>query len=244
MKPVRILLFYGIAIGLSYLFRINPPAWYTDLELGGGLTVFKYLAEGLGPAIGALIIIFIFRPKREITFFGTSRLKSIGMILLPLVLFTGIGIENTLELNAHYYGFLVGLFSIGYVILEELGWRGYLLDELKAEKLNPITRSVIIGVLWYIWHLNFSISSSNISEHLSFLGILIFASWGFEKITDTTKSVLSVACFHLLGSIMSYNLLLKGGFTDNQRWIIFGICLVVWIYVVSTWDKQRTSANQ
>ncbi len=243
-KLSRILLFYAIAIVLSYFFRINPPSWYTDLKFRGGFTIFKYMAEGLGPAVGALVVIFLFKPKRDITFFGTSKVRSIGMALLPLVLFTAVGMPNKLGLNAHYYGFIVGAMSIAYVILEELGWRGYLLDELKTAALTPFTRALIIGFMWYLWHLNFSFTSETISEHLIFLGVLIFASWGFEKITDTTKSVLSVACFHLLGSIMSYNALLQGGFSGNQRWIVFSICLVIWVYTVSTWGKAMPALEK
>lgn len=238
MKWTRIAVFYAIALVLSYLFRVNPPEWYSTIEWSNGLTIFKYLAEGLGPFLGAAIVFLVFKPKREITFFGTSKIKSCVMAALPLVLFTTIGIENTANLNAHYYGFLVGLMSLLYVILEEYGWRGYLLDELKTTPMTPLIRAVVIGVLWYIWHLNFNITSQNAGEHLIFLGALIFASWGFEKITDTTKSILSVACFHLLGSILSYNVLLQGGLSDSQRWIVFGICLVFWIYMVSNWDKK------
>lgn len=237
MNWIRLVLFFGIAVLFSYIFRVYPPQWYTDLEFGGGLTIFKYLAEGLGPFLGALIVITLFKPKRTITVFGTSTLKSMLMVSLPLILFTAIGLDNKEGLNPHYYGFLVGLLSLVYVFLEEFGWRGYLLDELKTGALTPLWRAVIIGGLWYIWHLNFNITSQNIGEHATFLGVLIFASWGFEKITDTTKSVLSVACFHLLGSILSYNPLLQNGFSNNQRWVIFGSCLVFWIYMVSTWDK-------
>lgn len=88
--------------------------------------------------------------------------------------------------------------------------------------------------------LNFNINTENFTQHLLFLGMLIFASWGFEKIMDETQSVLSVACFHLLGSIMSYNALLQGGFSENQRLLVFGVCLVTWIYFVSNWNKNNT----
>ncbi|KOA19307.1 CAAX amino terminal protease self- immunity [Clostridium homopropionicum DSM 5847] len=35
---------------------------------------------------------------------------------------------------------------------EELGWRGYALDRL-LQKLNPLTSSIILGIVWTFWHL-------------------------------------------------------------------------------------------
>jgi membrane protease YdiL (CAAX protease family) len=35
---------------------------------------------------------------------------------------------------------------------EELGWRGFLLPELQ-NKFSAITSSLIIGVIWYCWHI-------------------------------------------------------------------------------------------
>ena len=38
---------------------------------------------------------------------------------------------------------------------EEIGWRGFLLPNLQ-KKYTPFTSSVIVGILWGIWHLNFT----------------------------------------------------------------------------------------
>jgi membrane protease YdiL (CAAX protease family) len=37
------------------------------------------------------------------------------------------------------------------LIPEELGWRGYLLDKLQMQ-MNPLTSSIIMGVIWCFWH--------------------------------------------------------------------------------------------
>jgi membrane protease YdiL (CAAX protease family) len=52
------------------------------------------------------------------------------MIALPILLFTIFGANNNLDLNRHYYGFIIGLSLALYGICEEYGWRGYLQNEL------------------------------------------------------------------------------------------------------------------
>jgi hypothetical protein len=51
--------------------------------------------------------------------------------------------------NAYIYGVTLNtLFAVG----EEVGWRGFLLDELESISPNLIKNIVIIGVIWGIWH--------------------------------------------------------------------------------------------
>lgn len=38
-------------------------------------------------------------------------------------------------------------------IFEELAWRGYLTPRLDAAKVHPILNHVIVGVIWWSWHL-------------------------------------------------------------------------------------------
>ncbi|MEZ4755544.1 MAG: CPBP family glutamic-type intramembrane protease [Flavobacteriales bacterium] len=238
--PGRIALFYGIAVTCSWYFRIHDPAWYRTLELPYGLTPFKYLLEGLGPTLGALLVIVLFRPKQNVSLFGTSRKWSLMMAALPVLLLTLVGIDASHEGgNAHVNGLTVGLLSVGYVVLEEFGWRGYLLDEVRGLGNTSVRgRALLIGMLWYIWHLT-PMNAAGIGDHLTFLAMLVFASWGFEKITDTTGSVISVACFHLLGSLLSTNQLIQNGLSSTWRLAIFGICLVAWISMVSKWPGRQ-----
>ena len=179
-RLLRLVIFYAIALAGSFAFRFNPPDWYTQLTLPYGLTMVKHLGEGIGPIIGMLVMVYFFRCKFNTSFLGSNSMRSTLYISIPLAGIILVGIENEEELNRHYYGGIAALVSLAYVVFEEAGWRGYLLPEMKHFKLNPWLRSAFIGLLWYVWHLNFT--QGAFADHIIFLGVLIFASWGLERI--------------------------------------------------------------
>ncbi len=49
--------------------------------------------------------------------------------------------------------FLAGAFLEEGGTLEELGWRGFALPHLLGRGLNPLKASLVIAVMWLIWHL-------------------------------------------------------------------------------------------
>ncbi|MBK9146582.1 MAG: CPBP family intramembrane metalloprotease [Flavobacteriales bacterium] len=236
---LRIAVFFGIALVCSWYFRIHGPTWYTALTLPAGLTSLKHLLEGVGPLLGALVVLTLFQPPGRVTLFGSSRRWSLLMAVVPVVLFAMVGVDDPAgQQDSHVHGAIIGMVSMGYVLFEEFGWRGYLLDEVRGMGIGGIwVRALIVGLLWYAWHLT-PFSAASIGEHMVFLGLLIFGSWGFERITDTTGSVISVACFHLLGSLVSTNALIQNGMSGTNRLIVFGICLVIWITMVSKWPGR------
>uniref|UniRef100_UPI0038737CAB CPBP family intramembrane glutamic endopeptidase n=1 Tax=Wolbachia endosymbiont (group A) of Andrena haemorrhoa TaxID=2953976 RepID=UPI0038737CAB len=36
---------------------------------------------------------------------------------------------------------------------EEIGWRGYLLKNLKSKISNFYIRAIIVGIIWSVWHI-------------------------------------------------------------------------------------------
>ena len=234
---VRIAIYYSIAIVLSVLFRLELFDWQDKWTLPLGFTIIlKSILEASGPFIGALLVLKIAKKKSQITLYGTQVIKSSLMIALPIFLFTVFGANNNLNLNRHYYGFIIGLSITLYGVMEEYGWRGFLQNELI--ELKPFQKSIIIGVLWYVWHLTFLSKETDVVNELKFLSILIFASWGIGAIAEKTKSIIASACFHILGNIISLSPLISDAYDKQTRYIIFGICLVSWFIMVNVWDKK------
>ncbi|MFT4850005.1 MAG: membrane protease YdiL (CAAX protease family), partial [Sediminicola sp.] len=153
----RIGLFLLIAITISNIFRFDIFDLKPELEqLPTWIFILtSVLLEGSGVIIGALIVLPLLKRDREIeiSLFGTSKSKSLLMAIIPILILGVIGVENEFEMDSHLYGFIAITGTLIYCIMEEYGWRGYLQEELKIVK--PWLKYLIIGFIWYLWHLTF-----------------------------------------------------------------------------------------
>ena len=237
---LRILLFLVIATTISNIFRfdifeIKPelqklPTWIFIL-----ISVFL---EGSGVIIGAFIALNLLKKKRstEISLFGTSKAKSLLMASIPIIILTFVGVNNSYNLEKHVYAFISVVGTLIYCVFEEYGWRGYLQEELKF--LKPWQQYVIIGFLWYFWHLTF-LTNATLAENLFFLGMMIFGSWGIGQVANATKSILASACFHLIIQIMMFNALIRNGISGTEKIIILSITTILLFAIVKKWEKQN-----
>ena len=244
---VRIGLYMLIALSFSYLFRVNPPLWYQQVDLPAVLEPFKRLLGALGVLIGAVVVERLHPTQKEITIGGTVPSYSLLMISLPVLLFTLIGVPNSENVEPHLFGLVIGLQALLWVFLEEYGWRGYLQNELSDSP--PMRKYLIIGVLWFCWHLWF-LNYKVLEDPVSFLTnmvvglvIIVGASWGIGAVADRTKSVLAGACFHMLGSFVRFNPTITENVDEQTRWIVFSICLAFWIFMLRRWKKTVLEEN-
>ena len=240
----RILMFFIIATTLSNVFRfdifeLKPvlkklPTWVFVLTV--------IFLEGIGVFIGALIGIYFLKKNRktELTLFGTSKSKSLIMILIPIILLTIIGVKNDFEMDSHIYGFIAVIGTFLYCIMEEYGWRGYLQEELKT--LKTWQKYLVIGFMWYLWHLTF-LTKATIGDNFFFLAMMILGSWGIGQVVESTKSIIAGACFHMIIQIMMFNALIKNGINGTEKLIILGTSVVIWFVIIKKWEKENTIAN-
>lgn len=235
----RIILFLLIAIIISNIFRFDVFELKSELEkLPTWIYILTILfLEGSGVFIGALIAIYFLKKHRksEITFFGTSKSKSVIMAVIPILMLTIIGVKNKFEIDSHIYGFIAIIGTLLYCIMEEYGWRGYLQEELKT--LKSWQKYLIIGFIWYIWHLTF-LTKATVGDNFFFLAMMIFGSWGIGQVAESTKSILACACFHLIIQIMMFNALIKNGIDGTEKLIILGVSVLLWFLIIKKWEKE------
>ena len=213
--------FYVIALLVRYISLLVVEK-FPSIETSYALQVSAALATGLGPAIGALMAMLIFKRKTEYTPFGKSAWKSIATIVIPCIVF---GIIGGWDLG------LTCLFAFAYGLLEEYGWRGFLQYELRE---LPVWQYVlIITVMWFLWHLDLTQRSV-----LPFFLLLLFASWGIGKVATDTHSLLFCSAFHGIVNFSKRDL-----FSDTTFTAAFIGVIVFWIvmwYFVGTSPKQQS----
>jgi uncharacterized protein len=200
------------------------------------------ILEGSGVFIGALLAISFLKKNRKVetTLLGTSKLKSLVMAIIPILILTTVGVENVFELDSHLYGFIAVIGTLLYCIMEEYGWRGYLQEELNT--LQPWKKYLIIGFTWYLWHLTF-LTKATVGDNIFFLAMMLLGSWGIGQVAELTKSVLASACFHLIIQIMMFNALIKNGINGTDKLIVLSVSVVLWILIMKRWKNENAIAN-
>ncbi len=218
INVLAILTFYIIAIALRYFTN------KTDLLDGVTSNFLNVVLQGISPAIGAIAVFYIFKIKPIINLKGNYSKISTPFLLYwatPIALISGAAyfIKGTIA--------PVTVISILlYGLLEEIGWRGFLQRELKH--LPEFLNILLVATLWFIWHLNFDLTSSN----LLFFAILVLGSWGIGKVADSTHSLLAVSAFHSLNNFFPV--------MNATKTILLITLLIIWITSLLIRKKRLT----
>ena len=198
----------------------------------------KYLFFGIFfglfmPCIAALIMIYgsknpeLIKDFWDRLFLFRIKLSSLSVILLlmPVVIFLATSLsllfgQSTDQFSlANEYNVMKGSQIFSIVIpfllapmLEELGWRGYGVDSLRAN-FNLFTTSMLFGFLWAIWHLPLFFVKGYYQHELwnqsivyvinffvSVFAIAILTNWIYYT---NSRSIFAIILFHAMLNIFS-----------------------------------------
>ena len=117
---------------------------------------------------------------------------------------------------------------------EELGWRGYALPAL-LKRRSPLQASLVLGVLWGVWHLPTFLIIGTPQYGRPFAAFLLMTtaysvllSWAW---LGTRGSVLIATVFH--GSInLSQGFFLGGVDPATQYWLLAGVYVLAALVLV------------
>jgi len=158
------------------------------------------------------------------TFFG----QALDFHIKPVYLVLALALPLLIHLIAHYLALAVGLdvaktlfptdtslapivLAIPYFILmlvlgggqEEFGWRGYAQEPLQ-EKIGVIPASLVIGLIWGIWHLPLWFMAGDLHSAYSFLAFVMMTSsisiiyaWLYNS---SGKKLIVVIFFHAMSN--------------------------------------------
>ena len=217
-KWAAIIVFYVIAVVIRFLAL--------KIEVPGEANLRYFLidwATGIGPCIGALVVVFAFKRKFFCSITGTSILRSALCVAIPFL----ICFFLYRKLSWVLLGFIF------YSFLEEVGWRGYLQGELADMKGLP--QALLIGTMWLFWHIHISFTVNT----LIFWAILVFGAWGIGKIAKDTHSLVACACFHTL-----YNFSIHGFFKFTPAVIGIYVAVIVSWFLIWYVPWQRIFASK
>lgn len=251
-------------IGLHYL-----SAGINDKTISQFVTFF--FIGVYGPSLGAIITTLYFDGfsglvalLKKLTIWKVPLKNYLVIIFLPLVcLASAVGLYSLFIGNVGHFDShaIVVVPSILWASLlagplgEELGWRGFLLPQLQ-NRFSALTSSLVIGVIWYCWHIPLFLAPFGTlvsGTPLSFLPLFVYLvfviclSCIYTWLVNQAKgSVLMSLLIHLsinAGIILLFFPELKVHakqlyFLSTPAFLLFALYLGV-----KTKLEQKTSAN-
>ena len=246
--------FVAIAFGLSWLCWI--PAAFAAEGVASSWARWLTYAGSLGPAVAGIGLTYGTDDPRgrhdywaRATDFSRIRRRWLLAILLlyPLATLvvllldtaiTGIApdLQTAIRLVSDPWSMV--LFPVWVLLLgplpEELGWRGYALDRLQHH-WPPLTSSVVLGLIWAVWHLPLFFINGSYQHHLGF-GSLSFWSYDVTILelsvlftwiyNHNARSTLAAILFHFVLNLTGS--LAKGSpVTEVARAVIVGIVVAI-----------------
>jgi membrane protease YdiL (CAAX protease family) len=215
--------FLGLTLAFSYfvfwgplaLFKIPTSSFVSDVK-GPAWAIALFLVGGFVPSLLAIFLTW----KKE----GLSGLRILSQRILQfklglrwyvfifLVVIAGTAGQLTINklLGDTFNGYLfvaqlgsfLPLLIIG-PLSEEIGWRGYALERLQT-RWSALTSSLIVGLVWALWHLPLfmMVGTSQHESGVLFIGFLmklmasaILYTWLYN---NTKKSLWSAILLHWL----------------------------------------------
>ena len=168
--------------------------------------------------------------SNRITILGNEKMKFILIALLPVITFPIFGLENSYGIDNHYYAFIYAFINVIYAFFEEFGWRRYLQNAL--EGVNKHWKNILIGIIWWIWHIRFETTFDLFIFPLFCIG----GGYLLGKLADDTKSILPVVSMHALIILLTNS----GAITSNKI-IGVGLTIIGWVIIEQVWKRKKAS---
>lgn len=227
MRDNKLWLFFIATFVFSWMFWLGDvifqgiPGFEAITQSMSGMLV---LGGVMGPTLVALFLTYHYEGptgtkqllKRGIKVFKPAWWLAV-LFLYPLLVVGALVITafvaDAPEIIANMQRGVSGLMSfpivlvVGGPLLEEYGWRGFALDRLQS-RWNGLVSSLILGVIWSIWHLPlFLITGTTqnlLLNRLPVASMLFFVTVIFLSITftwfynNTERSVLGAILLHTM----------------------------------------------
>jgi len=262
-------LYLSLAYGLAWMFWIPVALTRQDYQQSPLLLAVVFLGV-FGPGVAGILLTYNELGReggrdfwRRVFDFRRINLKWYALILLlyPVMQIITIVINAWLGGDPPQFAFVrkalavpacIPLVMVLYLLqagLEELGWRGYMLDRLQA-RWKPLAASLVLGICHAFWHLPlFFIVGTNQSRYFSGIDFTLFivfvlagsiySTWCYN---DNRRSMLAVILLHTIANLSLDVFLLPGtGETISKLVIALGATAIAISWILPWKQKQVIS---
>ncbi|MCF8002157.1 MAG: CPBP family intramembrane metalloprotease [Halanaerobiales bacterium] len=221
------------------------------------IQILQFIAGGSPTIVAFYIIYYQYNKERRKNFlsrllkFNISPIWWLYAIALPFLIM--IFLQFLTYQNLNHISFelsswlklpLILLISVFAGGLEEIGWRGVLFDEMK-DKYSITILTLIIGILWSLWHLplffieELAFSDKNIL--LYFLSTIMFSGFLSLLIMKTKSIALAVLMHASINTAGNYGDILP---VNHGVRIYLGLVILIFtslymIYKIETEDEAN-----
>jgi len=236
---------------ISFVSNVKGPTWAIALFIIGGfvpslLAIFlTWKREGVFGLrlLGRRILQFKLGWRWYVYTFLIVIAGTVGQLIINKLL--GNTFPGSLFLAQ--LGFFLPLLVLG-PLSEEIGWRGYALGRLQT-RWNALISSLIIGLVWALWHLPLFLMVGT-SQHelgLPFIGFLVgfmansvFYTWLYN---NTKQSLWSAILFHWLYTY-AMQVMLSGVIRSPlYNWLEYLPYVIMALFVLIIWGPKRLTRN-
>jgi membrane protease YdiL (CAAX protease family) len=182
-----------------------------------------------------------------VTLLTVPLLTTLAIVLNLLTGGTGLSLESRFQSNLlNILPFAVFTLFFGPVP-EELGWRGFALDSLQV-KYNALVSSLILGVLWTLWHAPLFFIPDSYQNGL-LIGTASFWWYMLDKTfqsvlmtwiyNNTGRSTLTAILFHFMVNFIG-ELFVLSARTDFFQIIVWALATLIVMFVWKSKTLTRT----
>lgn len=241
----------GILFFIIYAFTIPLFCIITMSYVSGFLQLLLFGIEGASPAIAAILTVMHKNGiKGVIQFLKSKYQKTFSIKLCILGFFVPAIILTVAKLLTYltpYHNEFITIPTLKKVIIllwaliaEELGWRGYLQNEIEKRWGCNIT-PILVGLIWSIWHFHFFFSGTMEVPIVAFTYGCIADSYGYYIITKLAKgNIVPASIWHFSGNLFFNLYLLNPNWNGNSNvpYIILNIIMTVYIGIFIYYSKK------
>ena len=235
---LTLLISYGAWGLLIVLQRTSVIQWGTPIS------TILHLSGGFGPTIAGIVFGVEKKSWKNIREFLFSHKKGTwGILLIFSAAYTLLIALAMKETQMPYFTalFLLPILTLVGGGLEELGWRGVMQENIE-KNMHFIPGTLIVGVVWAIWHIPLWLIEGAPQTQMPYLGFAISAvslSFILAALYKGTKCVFACCVFHgVINTVMSIWVTKFNTVTYLLMAAVIVVSILVWMWFDRR-EKQR-----